>query len=160
MAGEQGTRGSWWNPGIKGAVFSILAMLIGVGIGGATTAKPGESVANAQQTPTVTVTQTVQFTPPPPAAYKPIQRLAGRGKKQTDPIAIPAAAKRWRICYDFRGDTNAIINLKNAEGKLVDGVLNEIGQFKDCSVRYEPVGASYVLEIQGGTWTVTVDITG
>lgn len=109
-------------------------------------------------TPTVTATQTVAYTPPPPAGYSVIYRFAGRGEKQTEPFTIRANATRWRICYRFTGDTNAVIYLLDGNGEQMELLLNEIGAYADCTTRFEPVGQRYALQLKGN-YTITVEET-
>lgn len=159
----------------RGLILSIGGLILGIGIGGAagqadkTTkaadAKPAPTVTMTvltptppTPTPTVTATQTVAYTPPPPAGYSVIYRFAGRGEKQTEPFTIRANATRWRICYRFTGDTNAVIYLLDGNGEQMELLLNEIGAYADCTTRFEPVGQRYALQLKGN-YTITVEET-
>lgn len=161
----------------KPLVALLIGAFVGMAIGGAgastsSTATKQEpqpavtvtataTVTAAPATPIATKTVTVRYTAPPDAKYRSIKKFSGRGSKNTEPFTIPASAARWRICYNFRGNDNAILKIIDpSTGETVELVLNEIGAYADCTVRYESVGTEYALEIDGSTWTVDVQITG
>jgi hypothetical protein len=158
----------------------LVALILGFLVGGAvaSNAQPVEQpkAAPAVVTPGPTVTATVTASPvapmttrtvtvrttaAPPPEYRSFAKFSGRGTKTTDAIEIPVSAMRWRICYSFRGGTNAQLQLIDpSDGSVIDLVLNEIGNYQDCTVRYEPTGGSYAFTAGRGTWSLDIQIAG
>jgi hypothetical protein len=90
-----------------------------------------------------------------PKQWTTIFEESGAGSKRTDEFRIPAG--KARISYTFTGDTNAILSLNTPGDEFGDTLLNEIGDYSDSTRIYDAEGTRY-LEIQGGQWTVAVQV--
>jgi hypothetical protein len=101
-----------------------------------------------------TITLTVAV--PRPKAWKTIASFSGSGSKRTDEFRIPRGVKT-RISYSYSGETNAILEIKKpGDGEFGgDLLLNEIGNYSDTTRLYDKRG-KYYLDIEGGSWTVSV----
>ncbi len=97
------------------------------------------------------VTLTVAKAAPP--SWKTIKEWSGSGSTRTDEFRIPDG--KVRLKWQFSGDTNAIINLKDPGGDELSGdlILNEIGNQDSASRLYNGAG-TYYLEIEGGSWSL------
>lgn len=91
----------------------------------------------------------------PPKQWTTIFEESGAGSKRTDEFRIPPG--KARINYSFTGDTNAILWLNTPGEEFGDGLLNEIGDYSDSTRIYDAEGIRY-LEIEGGQWTVSVQV--
>jgi hypothetical protein len=90
-----------------------------------------------------------------PKQWTTIFEESGAGSKRTDEFRIPPG--KARINYTFTGDTNAILWLNTPGEEFGDGLLNEIGDYSDTTRIYDAEGTHY-LEIEGGSWTVSVQV--
>jgi hypothetical protein len=124
-------------------------------------AEPGTVIAQAPSEGTVLsrgrrITLTVAKEAPP--SWKSIFAVSGSGSKRTDTFRIPSGAK-VRVSYSFTGDTNAILSVVEPGDSEFGGdlLLNEIGDYSDTTRLYDKAG-EYYLDIQGGSWTVDVQV--
>jgi len=91
-----------------------------------------------------------------PKQWTTIFEESGAGSKRTDEFRIPPG--RARVEYSFTGGTNAILSLDTPGDELGgDLLLNEIGDYSDSTRVYDAEGTRY-LDIQGGSWTVAVQV--
>lgn len=93
---------------------------------------------------------------PLPPSWKRIFFASGTGSRKTEPFKIPAGVP-VRIRYSFGGGTNAILLLrKPGDASQDELLLNEIGNYDATTRVYDREGEHY-LEIEGGSWTATVE---
>lgn len=115
-----------------------------------TTLKAGRSI-------TLTVAKKA---PPKPRQWVTIFARSGGGQERTDEFRIPSGVKA-RVRYTFGGDVNDTLFLKTIdEGSddFGDMLVNEIGPHSGESRLYGKGGGEYYLEIDGGSWTVEVQV--
>jgi hypothetical protein len=103
-------------------------------------------------------TVTLVVAVPRPKSWKTVASFSGSGSKRTDEFRIPRGMKA-RITYSFTGDTNAILEIKKpGDGEFGgDLLLNEIGDYSDTTRLYDKSG-NYYLDVEGGSWTVSVQV--
>jgi hypothetical protein len=101
---------------------------------------------------------TLSVAAPMPKQWVTVASFSGAGSGRTATFQVPTGAK-VRAHYVFNGDTNAILELKQpGDGEFGgDLLLNEIGNY-DQSTRLYDLHGHYYFDIQGGTWTVQVQV--
>jgi hypothetical protein len=101
---------------------------------------------------------TLTVASPMPKQWTTVASFSGAGSKRTDEFTIPGGLKT-RAVYSYTGDTNAILELKApGDGEFGgDLLLNEIGDYSDSTRLYDKRG-TYYFDVQGGSWTVAVQV--
>jgi hypothetical protein len=144
-----------------GRPLLLVAAVVLVGCGGGTTGttvQPGAATAGPTATRSAgapEATETSQPSQPIFSYFEPIT-LSGEGKK-VEELAIPlGVAAIAEIIHN--GESNFVVNTIDASGDQVDGLVNEIGDYKG-TVFIEPSedDPPVALEIDAdGAWTVTI----
>lgn len=98
---------------------------------------------------------TVFLAKPPPPGWKDVKVWSGRGSLNTEEFTLSERFD-YRVLYTFSGDTNTIIVLYQRPNEYVDLILNEIGD-RSGQTRLYYVGR-YYFEIEGGSWTVKLQV--
>jgi PASTA domain len=97
---------------------------------------------------------TVVIAKEPPPGWKDLKVWSGQGTLQTEEVNLPDG--KVRLLYEFSGGTNAQIALYQRPKQFVELYLNEIGDRSgETRVYYS---GRYFFEINGGTWTVRLQV--
>jgi hypothetical protein len=94
---------------------------------------------------------------PGPAEFSqgvvPPQKFTGRGDQYSPYLNAKTGA--LRIASHHTGQTNFIVFLLDSQGRLIEGIANEIGPYDGTKVIRIPRDGVYLLSIQAdGDWTV------
>lgn len=90
----------------------------------------------------------------PPPGWKDFKVWTGSGSFNTSEVNIPDG--KVRLVYEFHGNTNTIIQLNKRPNRFVDLFLNEVGDRSGSTRVY--YSGRYYFEIQGGSWTVKLQV--
>lgn len=104
---------------------------------------------------TVVVKQTVMVTAPmvvPSVTVEPLA-LSGKGQQATEMFTLPAGLVVFEMQHD--GESNFIVHLIDDQGKRVEYMVSEIGQFNGSKAVRVPSAGRYLLDIAAdGNWSI------
>jgi outer membrane murein-binding lipoprotein Lpp len=89
-----------------------------------------------------------------PPGWKDLKVWSGSGTMKTELVDIPDG--QVRVVFSFTGDFNDVITLMQPPDEWVDLLVNDIGP-KSGSTRLYYTG-KYFFDIEGGRWTVTLQV--
>lgn len=83
-------------------------------------------------------------------------QLQGKGPQASEKFNLEPGLVIFKVTHD--GESNLVIRLLNRDGKAVDTLFNQIGEFSGQRGFTVREGGEYLLDVVGdGNWTVSVD---
>jgi hypothetical protein len=133
-------------------LFGVLLALLILAAAGCGSTAATETVT-VKQTDTVVQTVTAAKAPVSTDPAVPLAKYVGTGDMTT--VKFPLNSGMVRFVYNYKGEGNFSIFLKDSQGKDVSGIANTIGDADSTKVVNIREDGDYMLDVQAeGSWAV------